>query len=198
MRSMERECPDMDEAAPFQRAFTVGEANALVPALEGVFGDLDEHQRALAAHLDRIQILDVLWGRDLSKPGNPDRKEFLAERTAVRDTLHRIDALVSARLMPLGVRVPPGGLEHGLVDFPSTLDGRWVFLCWKRGENRIRSWHELDGGFAGRQPLTPGVSARMGGPVPADGEFADLDPGDDESGDGERGEGGNGTTRGTA
>jgi len=175
----------MDEAAPFQRAFTVGEANALVPDLEGVFDDLDEHQRSLAAHLDRIQILDVLWGRDLSKPGNPDRQEFLDERAAVRDTLHRIDALVSARLTPLGVRVPPGGLEHGLVDFPSTLDGRWIFLCWRRGEVRVRSWHELDGGFAGRHPLTPRDSVRMGAPLPADGEG------------GEEGLGGNGSTRGT-
>jgi hypothetical protein len=182
----------MDEAAPFQRAFTVGEANAMVPDLEGVFDDLDEHQRALAAHLDRIQILDVLWGRDLSKPGNPDRQEFLAERAAVRETLHRIDALVSARLTPLGVRVPPGGLEHGLVDFPSTLDGRWVFLCWRRGEVRVRSWHELDGGFAGRHPLTPRDSVRMGAPLPADGEAGE----DGEGGDG--GEGGNGSTRGTA
>jgi len=179
----------MDEAAPFKRAFTVGEANALVPDLEGVLDDLDEHQRALAAHLDRIQILDVLWGRGLSKPGNPDRQEFLAERAAVRETLHRIDALVSARLTPLGVRVPPGGLEHGLVDFPSTLDGRWIFLCWKRGEVRVRSWHELDGGFAGRHPLTPMDSVRMGAPLPADGEGGEA---------GEEGEGGDGSTRGTA
>jgi hypothetical protein len=28
-----------------------------------------------------------------------------------------------------------------------------VFLCWKLGEDEIRYWHTLDGGFAGRQEL---------------------------------------------
>jgi hypothetical protein len=28
-----------------------------------------------------------------------------------------------------------------------------VYLCWKLGEDRITWWHEVDAGFAGRQPL---------------------------------------------
>jgi hypothetical protein len=157
---------DVNEAGPFPRAFTVEEANALIPELESVFGALDEHHRSLEEHLDRIQILDVLWGRGLADPGNPDRAEFLAERAAVRDTLHRIDALVSTRLAPLEVRVPSGGLEQGLVDFPTTLDGRWVLLCWRRGERRVEAWHELGGGYAKRRALTPREEERMGMGVP--------------------------------
>jgi hypothetical protein len=45
------------------------------------------------------------------------------------------------------------GLEEGLVDFPSDRDGRTVYLCWKQGEDSIQWWHDLDTGFAGRQPL---------------------------------------------
>ena len=41
----------------------------------------------------------------------------------------------------------------GLVDFRSVRDGRVVYLCWRLGEDRIRYWHDLDAGFAGRQPL---------------------------------------------
>jgi hypothetical protein len=44
-------------------------------------------------------------------------------------------------------------LDRGLVDFPSLLDGREVYLCWVDGEADIAYWHELDEGFAGRQPL---------------------------------------------
>lgn len=44
-------------------------------------------------------------------------------------------------------------LEGGLIDFPSYAAGREVFLCWRRGEPDIDHWHDLDAGFAGRQPI---------------------------------------------
>jgi hypothetical protein len=149
---------------PFPHAFTVEEANGLLPELEEVFSELDRHREELETHMARIQVLDVIWGGGLADPGNPDRKEFLSERAAVRQAIGRIERVVEERLHPLKVRFPPGGLEQGLVDFPTTLDGRWIFLCWKRGEPEIRSWHELDGGFQGRRPLSPGEAGRMGEP----------------------------------
>jgi hypothetical protein len=152
----------MSDAGPFSRAFTVDEADALLPELEAVFRVLDGHRASLEGHLGKIQILDVLWGAQLADPGNPDRHEFLEERAAVREAIHGIERVVERRLNPLGVRFPPGGLEQGLVDFPTTLDGRWVFLCWQRGEPAVACWHELDGGFAGRRPLTDAQAARMG------------------------------------
>jgi len=45
------------------------------------------------------------------------------------------------------------GIEMGLVDFPSLREGREVYLCWKMPEQEIRFWHDLDTGFAGRQPI---------------------------------------------
>jgi hypothetical protein len=41
----------------------------------------------------------------------------------------------------------------GLVDFPCRQDNREVYLCWKLGEDKLDWWHEIDAGFAGRQPL---------------------------------------------
>ena len=35
----------------------------------------------------------------------------------------------------------------------SLREDRLVFLCWRYGEERITHWHEIDGGFAGRQPV---------------------------------------------
>jgi hypothetical protein len=44
--------------------------------------------------------------------------------------------------------------HRGLIDFPSDRDGRVVLLCWQLGEpEQIEWWHELEAGFAGRQPL---------------------------------------------
>jgi hypothetical protein len=43
---------------------------------------------------------------------------------------------------------------RGLIDFPAIRDGRVVLLCWELGEpERIEWWHEVEAGFAGRQPL---------------------------------------------
>ena len=42
-------------------------------------------------------------------------------------------------------------LDRGLVDFPAIIDGREVFLCWEQDEEDVEFWHELDGGYAGRE-----------------------------------------------
>lgn len=40
------------------------------------------------------------------------------------------------------------------MDFPSRYQERTILLCWKLGEESIRFWHEVDAGYAGRQPVT--------------------------------------------
>jgi hypothetical protein len=44
-------------------------------------------------------------------------------------------------------------MNMGLIDFRATMDGREVYLCWKLGEEHVAYWHDLDTGFASRQPL---------------------------------------------
>jgi len=44
-------------------------------------------------------------------------------------------------------------MEMGLIDFPAIRDGREVYLCWKLGEEQIGYWHDVEAGYAGRQPL---------------------------------------------
>jgi len=44
-------------------------------------------------------------------------------------------------------------MNMGLIDFRTTMDGREVYLCWKLGEEHVAYWHDLDTGFASRQPL---------------------------------------------
>jgi len=48
----------------------------------------------------------------------------------------------------------------GLIDFPSVMDGREVYLCWRLGEPEVGHWHELEAGFAGRRKLMAGPVAR--------------------------------------
>ncbi len=40
-----------------------------------------------------------------------------------------------------------------LLDFPATLDGQPVLLCWLEGESALTWYHRLDCGFAGRRVI---------------------------------------------
>ena len=44
----------------------------------------------------------------------------------------------------------------GLVDFPSMIDGKEVYLCWKSDEDDIAYYHYIEEGFAGRKPIPKG------------------------------------------
>ena len=55
-------------------------------------------------------------------------------------------------LESLGVQLKD--YSRGLIDFPSMREGRVVLLCWKADEgNQLEWWHDVEAGFAGRQPL---------------------------------------------
>lgn len=43
--------------------------------------------------------------------------------------------------------------EMGLVDFPSYIDGREVYLCWRSDEDQLLYYHDLQSGYAGRKPI---------------------------------------------
>lgn len=59
---------------------------------------------------------------------------------------------ITTELDELGIQLKD--YSRGLIDFPSEKDGRIILLCWQLGEEeRIEWWHELEAGFAGRQPL---------------------------------------------
>lgn len=145
-----------------RRAFTVEEANALLPRMEEVLDEIGERREAMEERGERLQILDALWGPKLQEPGNPDHEEFLRHRKRVRDLVEEIETLIREEIAAREIRFPTGGLEHGLLDFPTTYDGRWVYLCWKKDEPEILEWHEVDGGFRGRRALTDRQRRVMG------------------------------------
>jgi hypothetical protein len=151
----------MPESAP-DRIFSVEEANRLIGAMEAVIAEIERLQGQLERHDRELQILDALWGPKVLETENPDHGEFEKHRTGVDETVEEIEGLVRDEILARGVRFPTGGLEHGLLDFPTTLDGRVVYLCWKRGEPKVSHWHEINGGFAGRQPVTTEHAERMG------------------------------------
>jgi hypothetical protein len=73
---------------------------------------------------------------------------------AVKGEMQEASGLLAERGESITVRgIVVKGVARGLVDFSSLRDDREVYLCWIEGEIEIAFWHEIDAGFAGRQPL---------------------------------------------
>jgi hypothetical protein len=122
-----------------ERHYTVEEANA---ALEWVAGRLE----AMRAARDRLTDEEARKALTESAPGNGGGSPGLVVSEGfleLRDSLADLqDAEVVLR-----------DLDRGLVDFPSLRGGREVYLCWLEGEEEIGWWHDLEAGYAGREPL---------------------------------------------
>jgi hypothetical protein len=126
--------------------FTREEAEALLPKIEPLLQEIRELGREIAEHEAHLQVDQIKLMSNGHKP--PADTETL--QNEVRILNHRIHANVEA-ILAMDVIVKD--LAEGLVDFPSLLHGREVYLCWKLGEDGIHWWHEIEAGFAGRQPL---------------------------------------------
>lgn len=154
-------------ATMFRKAFTVAEANVLVPLLEEVIAGIRERMENAREMADKLQVLDLVWDGRFREAGNPDREEAEQLGRRMATLAAEIEEVIEREILQRGLRFPQGGLEHGLIDFPTTWEGRWVLLCWRSGEAAVTAWHELDGGYAGRQPIGPEHIRLMGKPPPA-------------------------------
>ncbi len=137
-----------------RKAFTLEEANRLVPRMEEVMERITEHRDAARRHHEKLQVLDALWGERVREEENPDHEEFREHRRAIDQAEEVVEGLIQEEILGRGIRFPAGGIEHGLVDFPTTWRGRWIYLCWERGEPKVRYWHEVDGGYRGRRAIS--------------------------------------------
>jgi hypothetical protein len=123
-------------ALHFTKHYSLDEARALLPKVR-VWLDRLLALRNSAAILDsRLAVLNYdtggdtvcEWVRGLAEIKTLAR-EFQAREIQLKD------------------------LERGLVDFPAMREGREVFLCWEKDEPDIEHWHDLETGYASREPL---------------------------------------------
>jgi hypothetical protein len=128
------------------RQFTREEAERLVPHLAELLLQLQERKHEYDQHESRLAELTVkMRGNGHMLEGDLKQAQLDLER-AVAEVNHLVE-----QVHEIGCELK--GIEEGLIDFRTEIDGREVYLCWKLGEDAIAWWHELDTGFAGRQPL---------------------------------------------
>ena len=116
------------------RLFSRDEAERMLPLVRSIVRGMMEDHAERQALLDRLD------------PGD--------EVGRVRPEIDALtDRLVEGarELERLGAEFK--GVELGLVDFPTLRDGQLAYLCWQYGEDRIRFWHTVETGYAGRRLL---------------------------------------------
>jgi hypothetical protein len=58
-------------------------------------------------------------------------------------------------LEEIGCYYKDPNFKIGLVDFPSIIDGREVYLCWRSDEDEILYYHDIESGYLGRKLIPP-------------------------------------------
>ena len=121
------------------RHYTLQEANAALGWVQDAIATLRTAREGLSDEEAREALAEAGPQNGGGDPGRVVSEAFLQ----LRDALARLqEAEVVLR-----------DLDRGLVDFPAIRDDREVYLCWVEGEDEIGYWHDLEAGFAGREPL---------------------------------------------
>ncbi|MGH7625185.1 MAG: DUF2203 domain-containing protein [Gemmatimonadaceae bacterium] len=129
------------------KMFTVEQANRTLPLLRRIVADI---VATYPRWQERVTEIELIAG--VSTASNPDARLEPLEREAqalaaeIAGYIREIEDVGAEYRMPA---------DAGLVDFPGEIAGRHIFLCWRMGEHAVGYWHDVDAGFAGRQPLIP-------------------------------------------
>lgn len=123
------------------RTFTLQSAGDSLVLVRRIVGDV---VRDYAELLRMRSEKEELMLANLSPPRLDELRRTIEAKVARLNSLHD-------ELTEIGCQLKDWSI--GLVDFPATLDGRIVSLCWQLGEERIGHWHETHEGFAGRREI---------------------------------------------
>ncbi|MDA7950127.1 MAG: DUF2203 domain-containing protein [Pirellulaceae bacterium] len=133
---------------PFSNLFTLKQANAMLPLVRAITTDMVTLSRQIYSRKEHLSELCNKY--DTQEVDSPYHEELLQAKRDLRKESEQLQVYLR-ELLELGVE--PKDLQEGLIDFPSLLDGRVVYLCWKYGEEKIDHWHELNEGFSDRKSL---------------------------------------------
>jgi hypothetical protein len=122
-----------------ERHFTREEANALLSQLTALLTQLRESK-------DELTDTEAHEALSEAAPTNGGGEQGQQVGVAFLEVRRLLEVVERAGLVLRDI-------DRGLVDFPAMIEGREVYLCWELGEDEVAHWHELEGGYGGREPL---------------------------------------------
>ncbi len=152
--------------------YTIDRANERIPEVRELLLRLRSQREELVRLRDRyVELTATSFGGEKAGPRGRagTANDVAADRAAGSGAA--VTGFDDARLVKLRIRgvvdqmgasvaqidswgITLRDIQAGLIDFPALVNGRLVWLCWRLGEEDVEWWHELDTGFAGRQPLS--------------------------------------------
>ena len=120
--------------------FTLQQANETLKVIRPLMEGVQTIRQKILAHQPEA------WPAIEKSAGNGGNKAL----SSIVGDFEKLDALIH-QILDTGVQIKD--INIGLLDFSATRDGREVYLCWQYGEDDIAYWHEVDAGYAGRQPI---------------------------------------------
>ena len=120
--------------------YTLVEANEALQVIRPLMEEVMRIRQRILANQPEI------WSaveKSAGNGGNPVLSKMVLE-------FEKFDALIH-KIQDAGAQIKD--INIGLLDFSAQKDGREVYLCWQHGEGDIAYWHEVDAGYAGRQPI---------------------------------------------
>jgi hypothetical protein len=115
--------------------FTPEEARRTLPLVRQIVKDILNTTREMRLIAEEIS----------GKVENDPRLQKMAENVS-----HYL-----GELEEIGCFYKDANFTVGLVDFPSIINDKEVFLCWRSDEEDILFYHDINTGFAGRRPIPP-------------------------------------------
>jgi hypothetical protein len=126
-----------------EKLFTPAEANSALVLVRRIVADIvPRYRRVLRLRDERQELVHV--------PGQTEQIDALDR--GIRQLVAELNEL-GAELSEIGCVLKDW--SEGLVDFPAVYQERQVWLCWRLDEPSVTHWHEMNAGFAGRQPIGP-------------------------------------------
>ncbi len=147
------------ETLTSKRYFSVDEANRMLPLVRRIVGDVVTQAQVVSDLQIRLDAVRSLTKK--TTENDPYSEETALSRTEFDAEQAKLSEYVE-ELVKLGIELKA---LDGLCDFPAMHDGREVYLCWRLGEPEVAHWHEVDAGFAGRQPI--GADFHVAGSEPS-------------------------------
>jgi hypothetical protein len=132
------------------RFYDIDDANATLAELGPILTTLVQQREELVRLRDHVLAHGSGGGAGGGEAGATVAGDLRLTRLRMQGLIDQMAAGV-ARIDELGIALRD--IPTGLVDFPALVNGRQVWLCWRRDEDAIHFWHDLDAGFGGRRPL---------------------------------------------
>ena len=132
------------------RTFTLNEANSLLPHIGPLVSNAFHINKKVKSLTGDIENLLSIWGKDVTERGHLDFDYYSHMASQRNATINELMDIAN-QIQSLGCVIKD--LDNGLVDFYHENNGRLVFLCWKYGEDKIKYWHPVDGGFQSRSSV---------------------------------------------